>query len=127
MRYVVLILVAAFGGCASVTKVETGTHAIGERMTVQLEGPWNHVNVPRLRPAQTWTMEGLTVDQLIFYSGIRDGQVVHPEPPGAQKIKSFSFKSSMQPDEIVTMFEGMLTRDGSTFKLIKLEPATFGG
>ncbi len=25
------------------------------------------------------------------------------------------------------MFEGMLTRDGSQFKLVKLEPAPFGG
>jgi hypothetical protein len=33
----------------------------------------------------------------------------------------------MQPDQIVAMFEGMLTRDGSSFKLVKLEPATFGG
>jgi hypothetical protein len=32
----------------------------------------------------------------------------------------------MQPDEIVAMFEGMLTRDGSSFKLVKLEPASFG-
>jgi hypothetical protein len=33
----------------------------------------------------------------------------------------------MQPHEIVSMFEGMLTRDGSTFKLTKLEPSPFGG
>ena len=33
----------------------------------------------------------------------------------------------MQPDEIVAMFEGALTRDGSQFKLNKLEPASFGG
>lgn len=25
------------------------------------------------------------------------------------------------------MFEGMLTRDGSSFRLVKLEPAAFGG
>ena len=71
-------------------------------------------------------MEGLTVDRLMFYSGIRDGQVIHPEQPGASQMKQFSFRSSMQPDEIVAMFEGMLTRDGSSLKLLKLEPATFG-
>jgi hypothetical protein len=32
----------------------------------------------------------------------------------------------MQPDEIVSMFEGMLTRDGSRFTLVKLEPSPFG-
>jgi hypothetical protein len=33
----------------------------------------------------------------------------------------------MQPDEIVTLFEGMLTRDGSRFRLLKLQPSAFGG
>jgi hypothetical protein len=33
----------------------------------------------------------------------------------------------MQPDDIVAMFEGMMTRDGSVFKLNKLEPVSFGG
>ena len=129
MRVVLLLLLAALGGCVSVAKVDTGTHPVGERMTVHLEGAWNHINAPGLGPAQTWTMEGLTVDRLMFYSGIRDGQIVNAELPGAagQKLKNFTFKSSMQPDEIVAMFEGMLTRDGSTFKLSRLEPATFGG
>jgi len=129
MKLVLLLLLAALGGCVSVAKVETGTRPVGDRMTVQLEGAWNHINAPGLGPAQIWTMEGLTVDRLMFYSGIRDGQIVNAELPGAagQQLKNFTFKSSMQPDEIVAMFEGMLTRDGSTFKLNKLEPATFGG
>jgi hypothetical protein len=33
----------------------------------------------------------------------------------------------MHADQVVALFEGMLTRDGSTFKLVKLEPAAFGG
>ena len=33
----------------------------------------------------------------------------------------------MQPEDIVAMFEGMMTRDGSVFKLNKLEPMSFGG
>ena len=128
MRYLApLVMLIALGGCVSVSKVETGTRPVGERMTVHLEGPWNHINAPGMGPAETWTMEGLTVDRLMFFSGIRDGQVVHPEGPGGAQLKKFSFRSSMQPDEIVTMFEGMLTRDGSTFKLVKLEPANFGG
>jgi len=41
--------------------------------------------------------------------------------------RSFTFKSGMQPEQIVQLFEGMFTRDGSTFALTKLEPASFGG
>ena len=46
--------------------------------------------------------------------------------PGSDK-KSFDFHAGMQPDQIVALFEGMLSRDGSTYRLTKLEPAVFGG
>jgi hypothetical protein len=118
----VVLLLAA--GCASVNKIDSGERRIGDRLVVQLDGAWNHVDAPMMGPAQTWTMEGLTIDQLIIYSGHKDGQPVHASGGGQQK--SFSFRSTMQPDEIVAMFEGMLTRDGSTFKLGKLEPVPFG-
>ena len=119
------ILLLVLSGCASVAKVESGERAVGDRLVLMLDGAWNHVSAPGLGPAQIWTMEGLPVDQLLIYSGIKDGQMVHAAGPSQQK--SFSFRAGMQPDEIVAMFEGMLTRDGSSFKLTKLEPYAFGG
>jgi hypothetical protein len=126
MRVLMIVLfIMGLAGCATVAKVETGERTVGERLAVTLDGAWNHVNAPGLGPAQIWTMEGLPVDQLLIYSGISDGTVIHPEQGGGgRERKSFSFRSTMQPDEIVTMFEGMLTRDGSSFKLVKMEPAT---
>lgn len=123
-----VFLLALVVGCASVEtkKVESGDHAVGERMRLTLDAAWNHVKAPNMGPAETWTMEGLPVDQLLVYSGIKDGQAIHAETAGSQR-KSFQFRQNMQPDEIVSMFEGMLTRDGSTFKLAKLEPYSFGG
>lgn len=124
MRTLLLVAaVALAAGCASVNKIESGERKVGERLVVQLEGAWNHVDFPGLGPAQTWTMEGLTIDQLLIYSGVKDETPVHATGGAG---KSFSFRSSMQAEEIVAMFEGMLTRDGSTFKLAKLEPAPFG-
>jgi len=122
------ILVVMLAGCAGpgVKKVESGDQIAGERLLLTLEGPWNHVTAPELGPAQVWTMEGLTIDQLRIYSGIKNEQVIHAPPMGSNR-KNFAFRSGMQPDEIVAMFEGMLTRDGSTFKLVKLAPADFGG
>jgi len=93
---------------------------------VTIEGAWNHLQAPGLGPAQTWTKEGLTVDQLLLYSGIKDGELVHPKSRN-DKVKDFAFRSKLQPEEIVAMFEGMLTRDGSSFSLSKLEPSPFGG
>jgi len=121
-----ILSLLVLAGCASVAKVESGERTVGNRLVLVLEGAWNHVSAPGMGPAQVWTMEGLPVDQLLIYSGIQDGQVVHASGGGPQQ-KSFAFRAGMQPDEIVAMFEGMLTRDGSSFKLMKLEPAAFGG
>ena len=121
----VVFAIAALAGCATVNKVESGNQNIGERMSLHLEGAWNHVSAPGMGPAQIWTMEGLPVDQLLIYSGLKDGEAVHAGTSSSQK--SFNFRAAMQPDEIVALFEGMLTRDGSQFTLLKLEPAAFGG
>jgi len=126
MRNLLIVLVlAVLSGCATVNKMETGNQNIGERMTLTLDGAWNHVALPGQGPAQTWTMEGLPVDVLLIYSGLKDGEAIHRAPSSGQK--SFNFRASMQPDEIVGLFEGFLSRDGSQFQLTKLEPASFGG
>ena len=59
------LLLLALAGCVSVAKVETGDRPVGDRLVVTLDGPWNQLNAPNLGPAQTWTMEGLPVDQLL--------------------------------------------------------------
>lgn len=121
-----VLFLCLLAGCASVVKVETGSRTIGERLTVTLQGSWNHVDAPGSGPAQVWTMEGMPVDQLLLYSGLKDGQAAHATV-GGSNAKTYSFRSSMQPDEIVAMFEGMLTRDGSRFSLVKLAPVAFAG
>ena len=126
-KYLTLLLALALAGCVSVAKMESGERSIGERLQVTLTGAWNHVSAPGLGPAQTWTMEGLPVDQLLIYSGLKDGEAVHSTSPSMTDKKTFSFRAGMQPHEISALFEGMLTRDGSTYKLTRLEPAAFGG
>ena len=123
-----LLLAFAVAGCVSVAKVESGGTTIGDRLTITLDGAWNRINAPGMGPAQTWTMEGLPVDQLLIYSGLKDGQAIHAEGGAVNAArKSFYFRSGMQPDGIAALFEGMLTRDGSRYALVKLEPIVFGG
>jgi hypothetical protein len=126
MKKLAFVLAAlALAACATVAKVDSGKQAVGERLTLTLEGPWNSVDLPNT-PAKIWTMEGLPLDQLRIYSGIKDGEELDRGGPGAAK-KPINFRSDMRPDDIVGMFETAVTRDGSTFKLDKLEPWTFGG
>ena len=119
-----IILLSLLGACAVATKINSGDVAVGDRLQLKVDGAWNQVTAPALDPAQAWTMEGLPIDQLLIWSGVKDGEAIHPS--GASG-KTFNFRAGMQPDEIVALFEGALTRDGSTFKLAKLEPSSFGG
>lgn len=121
-----ILLALALTGCAAVNKMETGQQNIGERLVVTLEGAWNHVAAPGLAlgPGQVWTMEGLPIDQLRIYAGVKDGE---PIAAAAGSEQAINFRSTMQPQDIVAMFESMLTRGGSTFRLDKLEPWSFGG
>ncbi len=121
------ILILALSACATVKKIESGDNLVGERLSVTLDGAWNRLDFPSIKPAQIWTMEGVTIDEFLIYSGIHDGQVMHPEGPIGGKQRNFAFHSAMQTEEIVSMFEGVLCRDNSTFKLLKLEPYQFGG
>ena len=119
----VAVLVVLLAACASATKMH-GEQALGSRLVVNPEGPWNRIDLAIFGPAEVWTMEGIPVDQLLVYPGIRNEQVVHGAGGSG---KSFAFRSTMQPEEVVAMFEGVLTRDGSQFKLSRLEPVSFGG
>ena len=125
-KLVAATLALALAACANVAKMDKGDQALGDRLTVTLDGPWNQVKAPGLAPAQTWTMEGLPVDQLRIYSGIKDGEAIFTGGVG-ENAKRIDFRANMQADDIVGMFESMLTRDGSTFKLDKLEPWAFAG
>lgn len=124
-KLLIALVFPVLAGCASVAKVDSGPKSLGERMSVSLDGAWNHVSAPGMGPAQVWTMEGLPIDQLLVYSGIKDGEAIHASGGGPRK--DFAFRAGMQPDQLVAMFEGMLTRDGSSFRLVKLEPSAFGG
>ncbi|RKT60633.1 hypothetical protein DFR40_0772 [Azonexus fungiphilus] len=128
MKYlIVMVAVVVLAGCGSVRKVETGTNKVGERFSMQLEGPWNHVDFPGIKPGQLWTMEGITVDELIIYAGIKDGQVMHPDNAAQTKKQNVVFRRDMPTEKIVSMFESVMTRDDSVFKLLRIEPSSFAG
>jgi hypothetical protein len=119
------MVLCAIASCASIAKVEKGDRSVGARMVVAIDGPWNRVDAPGLGPAENWTMEGLPIDRLLIYSGIKEGESIYTT--SGPNAKRFTFRANMQPDEIVNLFEGMLARDGSRFKLTRVEPFDFAG
>lgn len=124
-KLLLLFAVLLIGGCATVSKVEQGDQAVAERLAVNLQGPWNKFEGIAGFPVPTWTMEGIWVDRLQFYVGIKDGSPIVPDVGADSKRRPLTFQASMQPHEVVALFQTLLTRDGSTFTLVKLDPAPF--
>lgn len=115
-------------GCAQqLVQVSAGDVTVREKLTVTVDKPWNQFERGLGDNTPTWTQEGINVDALRFYVGIKDGELIAPTPPQDKAAKPLTFKSGMQPTEIVALYESLFSRDGSQFKLDRLSPDTFAG
>lgn len=123
-HYIAAFTVALLvSGCGTmVSAVAEGDVVVAEKLSVKVDRPWNQF-AGRMAEVPTWTHEGIAVDALQFYVGIKDGQELpHSSAQGSAPL---IFKARMQPSEVVALFQARLTRDGSSFQLDKLEPAPF--
>ena len=129
MKNLVLAFATALllGACAQVTKIGPGEAIIAERIGVPVDSGWNQLGgqFSGSNAAALWTMQGVAIDQLNFYVGIKDGGLIAANPGKDQR--PLAFRSAMQPHEVVALFESFYTRDGSSFKLDKLEAVEFLG
>jgi hypothetical protein len=114
-------------GCAQVSHVATGDVTVRERLVVTVDKPWNQFEGGFGDGIPAWTQDGFMLDALRFYTGLKDGALIAPTPSEPKGSKPLAFKSTMQPAEIVALFEGSYARDGSSFRLDRLAPQPFVG
>jgi hypothetical protein len=97
-------------------------------LTVTPAEDWNHLG-PRLgRNAESWTMDGLTLDDVTFYGGIGEGATLFKEQ-NAKDRPLPKFSPTMLPPDIVQMFEESyrIANDTTVFAVDKVEPTKFLG
>jgi hypothetical protein len=123
-RLLLASIVLVLAGCANVAKVSTGEVLVEGRIAMTLDSAWNQVNVPGRGRSVLWTQDGITVDALEWWVGIADGQNIVDQPSDKRPL---TFRSTMQPHEVVALFEGVYGRDGSSFTVDKLTPVEFLG
>jgi hypothetical protein len=127
LRASALLVALVLAGCAAVSKVDTGETLVKNRLAVQVATPWNKFERGQSDNTTTWTVEGVTVDALQFYVGVKDGELLAPTPSNRKGSEPLTFKATMQAADVVALFQSLLTRDGSSFTLDKLEQADFVG
>jgi hypothetical protein len=121
-----LALTLLLASCAIVNKGEPGEQLIGNRLNLTIDGGWNQFGYYYFDPAQVWTMDGLPVDQLLVYSGIVNNKPMHRVVEN-EEHKSVVFRADMTNEDLIAMFQKLLTMDGSALHLGKIEPYNFDG
>ncbi len=116
-------------GCAQVSHVASGDVVLRGKMVVALDKPWNQFErgIGNNDNTPTWTQDGIAVDTLRFYVGLRDGDLIVPTPTQPAGQKPLAFKAGMQTNDVIALFEGLYSRGGSSFKLDKVTPQPFMG
>lgn len=128
-RRAVLLLGAAMllSSCAQLSQVATGQVVVGGRLVVDVDKAWNQFEYQLNDGTPTWTQQGITVDALKFYVGLKDGALIAPTPSEPKGQTPLAFKSGMQAADVVALFERLYSRGGSTFTLDKVVPMPFAG
>lgn len=97
-------------------------------MTVTPGVAWNRLG-PRLgRNAEAWTLDGHSLNDLIFYTAIPAGQTLFREVDKKNRPLP-KFDSKMLAPDVAALFESTYRIAGSTslFSVDSIEPTTFAG
>ncbi len=89
---------------------------------------WNRLGSRIGRNAESWTLDGMSLNELTFYAGIEEGRALFREVDKKNRpLPKFSGK--MLPTDLVQMFEGSyrIAAGTSLFEIGKVEPAMFAG
>lgn len=127
-----LVLLAS---CAYYSAVPAGRTPVKGVMTVQPGVAWAKVNrqapdsviFATTGPVETWTIDGETLDSLVFFAGIADGAPLM-ELPSEKGAPLSPFRSTMTASDVMDLFETMVTRVTGTAvaRTRDLRPAKLG-
>ena len=89
---------------------------------------WNRLGAKIGRNAESWTIDGLPLNDLSFYAGIENDKPLFREVDRRNRPLP-RFASTMLPTDIVALFEGSyrVAAGTSLFEVGKVEPITFAG
>jgi len=106
---------------------------VNDRLAVRLPAAWNKVSDPwDVDPFDTWTQEGVPLDQLRLWGGIASGMPLMTRQPNVSRAPDArdrrvpTFRSDMTHEEIVRLFEQFYANAG-TVRVTRVEPDHFAG
>jgi hypothetical protein len=134
MKKIVLALltVAALSGCMSVARMH-GEQAVQGKLVVTVSEAWNKVHDPGdIDPFETWTREGLPLDHLRFWGGLKAGDALMTRPmvylrnEDQRRQRVPTFRAGLPPEKLVSLFEELYANSGAV-TVTKMDPVVFAG
>ena len=127
-----LLLALCLGACTIMTRVQ-GDEVVNDRLVVHVDQAWNEVHDPWSGELyDTWTQEGMPLDQLRLWGGVRPGQtlmnrVVHYSRGADSKDPRVpTFKPGLGPEMLVNLFEQLYENEGEV-QVTKIDRGNFAG
>jgi hypothetical protein len=113
-----LLLALALAGCSIMTRVE-GDEVVNERLVVHVDEAWNRINDPwEGERYDTWTQEGLPLDQLRIWGAVKPGQTLMNKPQfyargaDSKEPRVPTFKAGLPAEKLVSLFEELYANEG---------------
>ncbi|WP_341915732.1 hypothetical protein [Ferrovibrio terrae] len=127
----VLALLLIIAACAPFSLVPASTNDVAN-FRVDADIAWNKVNQLRLEssaPLAYWTVDGPSLNGMLFIGGVKDGQPVVKVQGDTTKDNALIFRNGMTATEIVELWEATTAKISQTTiaKGSNIEGATFGG
>jgi hypothetical protein len=131
-RLLLVVIALVLAACTSMARME-GEQVVGERLVVHVPGAWNKV-VDRSEqpPYDTWTQEGIPLDHLRLWGGVRPGQplmtkwATYTRAEDAKERRVPTFRPGLTPEKLVSLFEELYATAG-TVSITRVEPTVFAG
>jgi hypothetical protein len=131
-RLLACALALLLAACANVSRIE-GEQVVHGRLAVQVGSTWNRVSDPwNVPPYDTWTQEGIPLDHLRLWGGVRPGQplvikdAVYSRAADAKDPRVPTFRQGLSAEQLVSLFEEVYARAGPV-TITRVEPTVFAG
>ena len=122
-RLVAVVLLTFLAGCTGgYALVGPGRTQIGDEFSVGPNMAWSHA---RDGERHLWTINGLELDAIWFYAGIKDGEALIVDVGADEDVPRFD--AGMRPNEVMELILDSLGRTGAIHvEGTGLRPAKFG-
>lgn len=117
---ILLLCVVALQGCQTYTLIEPGSLNMG-MYVIDPTIEWSRAP----GPVESWTVDGFALQELLFVSGIRDGERLFE---GIPEDQGRAFREDMRSSDLAELFveSFSLITGAAAIEIEELRPAEFG-